>query len=54
LSLKDDKRAFKSEDVNTLNATTFRDSDDDRREFMSNGHASLIESDREGNLGANI
>jgi hypothetical protein len=54
LSLKDDERAFKSEDVDTLDATTSGDSDDDRREFMFNGHASLVESDGEGDLGANI
>jgi hypothetical protein len=54
LLLKDDKRAFKSEDVDTLNATTSRDSDDDKREFMFDGHASLVESDGEGDLGANI
>jgi hypothetical protein len=54
LLLEDDKRAFESEDVNTLDVTTSRDSDDDKREFMSNGYASLMESDREGDLGANI
>jgi hypothetical protein len=54
LLLKDNKRAFKSKDVNTLNITIFKDNDNDKREFMFNKHASLMESDREGNLRANI
>ena len=54
LSSEDDERAFESEVVDTLDATTSGDNDDDRREFMSNGHASPMESDGEGDLGANI
>jgi hypothetical protein len=54
LLLKDNKRAFKSEDVNTLDIITFKDNDNDKREFMFNGHASLMESDGEGDLRVNI
>ena len=47
-------RASKSKDIKTPNASVSGDSDNDRRDYMSTRHASPVESDSKGDLGANI
>ena len=54
LLLEDNKRAFKNEDIKTLDTTTSGNNNNDKREFIFNRHVSLMESDKEGDLKANI
>ena len=51
---EDNKRASESEDINILNITISRDSNNNRMEFISNRYISPVESNGEGDLGANI
>ena len=53
LSSSNEERAAESEAIDTPNAST-SGSDDDERDYLSAGHASPVESDVEGDLGANI
>ena len=54
LLLEDNKRVSKSKDINTFNIIISGDNNNNRREFISNGYTSLVESNREGDLGTNI
>ena len=54
LLLKDNERAFKSEDINTLNTITSGNNNNNKREFIFNRYISLIESNGKGDLETNI